>query len=274
MDTDRYPVVVGADGSLAAAGAVRWAADEAARLGRPLQVTHALDAPEPQPDDRATGQIALDAAAEARHWQPGLQVTPVTRPGTPARVLLEESRQATQIVVGGRGTGGFPALLLGSVSFHLAAYADCPVLVVHHAQRWARADSLLPSHGPIVVGADGSGPAHFALQLAFQQAAARHLPLLAIRAYHEHGGGADPAATAFDELGAEVNPWQAKYPHIRVELRAAPGKPAEVLLAAARNAVMLAVGARGQGGFAQLRLGGTAGQVLQYAASPVLIARP
>lgn len=51
--------------------------------------------------------------------------------GNPARVLAHMSADATALVVGSRGHGGFTGLLLGSVSARCAERATCPVLVVH-----------------------------------------------------------------------------------------------------------------------------------------------
>jgi nucleotide-binding universal stress UspA family protein len=47
--------------------------------------------------------------------------------GAPAEELITAGRDADMIVVGSRGAGGFPRLLIGSVSNHVTHYALCPV---------------------------------------------------------------------------------------------------------------------------------------------------
>src|SRR5690348_675490 len=103
MTANRRPVIVGVDGSPAGFGAVRWAADEAVRHGQPLRITHALGVSGPLEEATDEHEIALHAAAEARNWQPGLHdVTTSTWHGSPARMLVEQSRHATLVVVGSR----------------------------------------------------------------------------------------------------------------------------------------------------------------------------
>ena len=54
----------------------------------------------------------------------------VTAQGTPAKVLIDASKDAEMLIVGSRGHGGFVGLLLGSVSSACVAHAHCPVLIV------------------------------------------------------------------------------------------------------------------------------------------------
>lgn len=48
----------------------------------------------------------------------------------PAEVLIEASEDADLLVLGSRGTGGFPRLLMGLVSSQLTHHAHCPVVIV------------------------------------------------------------------------------------------------------------------------------------------------
>ncbi|MEV0132090.1 universal stress protein [Dactylosporangium sp. NPDC050688] len=280
MSIIHRPVIVGVDGSPAAFGAVRWGADLAARMGRSLRIMHALGMPGPFEEVIDEQGLVLDAAAEARLWYPGLHVTTSTWHGQPAHVLREQSRHAELIVVGSRGHGGFHALRVGSVGLNLAMYSHCPVLVVHHAERWAGPEAALPSGRPVVVGADGSLGGRQALELAFREASARQVPLIAVRAWQEppsrHARRAGPDRLAADlatELAADLEPLRAKDPAVRLEPRVVHGPPVQVLLDEARDALMVVLGARGHGGFTGLRIGSVTQHVVQHADAPVLIAR-
>jgi nucleotide-binding universal stress UspA family protein len=76
-------------------------------------------------------QIADDASATVKKLQPSLEVEALALAGQPADVLLEQGADATLIVIGRRGLGGFKSLLLGSVSQQVVQHASCPVAVVN-----------------------------------------------------------------------------------------------------------------------------------------------
>jgi nucleotide-binding universal stress UspA family protein len=64
------------------------------------------------------------------------------------------------------------------------------------------------------------------------------------------------------------------HPEVSVWHRVLPGTPRSALLAAAAEAQLLVVGARGRGGFDEMSLGSIAHAVLQYAPCPVAVVRP
>jgi nucleotide-binding universal stress UspA family protein len=136
-------IVVGVDGSPGSRAALTWAAAEAADHASELVVVnvweHTLMPPAgsvtvsehyvPDPSQR-TAQDLVQVIKEELGEQPPILVQPRVKQGSPAKVLIEESANADLLVVGTRGHGGFAGLVLGSVSQHVAAYAQCPVTVV------------------------------------------------------------------------------------------------------------------------------------------------
>ena len=66
--------------------------------------------------------------------------------GSPAKVLVEESRDAQLLVVGRRGRGGFLAQVIGSVSGACVAHAHarCSWSVIRRGQRTAQRMSRSP----------------------------------------------------------------------------------------------------------------------------------
>ena len=85
--------------------------------------------PVPDPRQRATEDL-IQIIKEELGENPTVLAQPRVKHGRPAEVLIEQSAAADLLVVGTRGHGGFAGLVLGSVSQHVAAYAQCPVTVV------------------------------------------------------------------------------------------------------------------------------------------------
>jgi nucleotide-binding universal stress UspA family protein len=136
-------LVVAVDDSPSSRGALRFGADLAAGLGRPLHVLSAwnfITGAAPQQDPDAPPSVsAWQAEAERRlaamlseelSDRPGLDVRPVVVHGNTVPTLLAASELAAHLIVGNRGRGGFSALLLGSTSEQLVRHAACPVTVV------------------------------------------------------------------------------------------------------------------------------------------------
>jgi nucleotide-binding universal stress UspA family protein len=137
-------IVVGVDGSPGSLQALRWAAEEARLRRARLHAVLAWDAPVkvtggvwaiPNADELAEyGRRALErlrAVVDAHASEcEGIDVEVSAVHGAASAVLLEAAREASQLVVGTRGHGGFVGLLLGSVSQQCTHHAPCPVVIV------------------------------------------------------------------------------------------------------------------------------------------------
>jgi nucleotide-binding universal stress UspA family protein len=136
-------IVVGVDGSEGSARALRFALEEARAHGAAVRAVSAWHVPIGFLEGGwATDPVSLGdfeqlarstlerALAQSGAAESDVEVSPVVREGQPAEVLLDEAREATLLVVGSRGLGGFKGLLLGSVSRQLAQHAPCPIVIV------------------------------------------------------------------------------------------------------------------------------------------------
>lgn len=187
--------VVGVDGSAGARHAAMWAARQAPGRARLIRVAAAWNVPNiasisatcaaaPTWD---TGEIADSAAAEAdsvamlilddlgeygvldrrvdnradHRVAAPIRIEPVIGQGQPSSVLLDASSDASLLVLGSRGHGGFRRLVLGSTSTQCATHSSRPTAIVP-----ARA-SLDATHR-ILVGFDGSENSRTALDWAME----------------------------------------------------------------------------------------------------------
>lgn len=134
-------IVVGVDDSEGSHAALRWAIEEAGIRDATVRAVYAWQYP-------YVGELAGIAAAAISYEQledDAKQVldrvladvdagdVPIDRSvghGGAANVLLDAAKDATLLVVGSRGRGGFAGLLLGSVSQQVVHHATCPVVVV------------------------------------------------------------------------------------------------------------------------------------------------
>ena len=143
--TEIKSIVVGVDGSDRSRAALLWAYNEAAHHAAAITVVSTWHLPAlpmtppygSAPPEGYVGQPQRDAldmlekfVAELDARTPAVDVRTLVERGNPAEVLIERSKEADLVVVGSRGHGGFAGMLLGSVSQHLVAHSDCPVVVV------------------------------------------------------------------------------------------------------------------------------------------------
>jgi nucleotide-binding universal stress UspA family protein len=285
-------VVAGVDGSECALQAVGWAAAEATRRHATLRLVSAYA----WPAGRLVGDpgLGLDyrrvlresagrelatAAAAAVAVAPDVQIEQVLREGFPEPVLQAESTAADLVVLGDRGLGGFTGLLIGSVAVALAAHAACPVVVV----RGPEADPVTPRTEPVVVGVDGSPAGEAAVAFAFEAAALRGVPLVAVHTWRDLVVDATMAplldfdAIDGDErevLAERLAGWSEKYPDVPVRRLVVHERPARALVDESAAAQLVVVGSRGRGGLAGMLLGSVSQAVLHHAHCPVAVVRP
>ncbi|MFI1163485.1 universal stress protein [Streptomyces sp. NPDC020801] len=280
------PLIVGVDGSEPSLRAVDWAADEAVLRRVPLRVVYAslweryegaaLARDLGKPDEQVRAEDIVEAAARrARGRHAGLPISVAALPEEPEYALVREGRNASALVVGTRGRSGVADLLLGSVSLFVAAHADCPVIVVRgNNDNQART----AVHGRVVVGV-GDEPAG-AVRFAAEEAARRGVVLEAVRAWqcpaHEtvdHPLIAGEPERVYEERAAQA--LEAALadvpPEVKVQRRTVEGPARRVLLAAAREADLMVVGARRRPGHFGLQLGRVAHTVLHHSACPVAV---
>lgn len=271
---NRLPVVAGIDGSRAALHAVRWAATEAARRDRPLLLLHVSPLPSRRPRDRGEARVArgdawFEAAHVARGTAPRVPVRTALRVGSAAEELVRASGAAELVVLGSRGLGGLAGVLLGSVAATVAAHARCPVIIVRGLtpEEGAGHDTAAPpAGGPVVVGVDGSPDSDAAVGFAFDAAANRGVPLIAVHAEHR------TPATSAPTLPAEwLASWSAKYPHVELRQSLVSARPRPALLDAASRAQLIVVGARGRSAVAGVPLGLHSQALLRHSECPVAV---
>ena len=284
------PVVVGVDGSKSSLDAVRAAAVEAALRHRALRIVHAFAwppvgvglAPETAAVALEAGreqaeELVKAAAAVARRTAPDVVTTAEIMRGPAVPALVAESEKADLLVVGDRGSGGFPGLMIGSVAVQSATRSSCPVLIARTA------------HGPggeIVVGVDGSHNSALALEFAVEEASLRGVGLVALHAWngnsrtelnadlpmtYDFWSGEDEEKRVLAEALAGV---ADRYPDVRIRRCVMRGSPRRLLVDQSLAAQLVVVGDRGHGVFTGPLLGSVSQYLIHRASCPVAVVRP
>ena len=270
-------MVVGIDGSEAAAAALNWAAARTDRFG-PVRPVHSWDYPisvwAPSPFGPGVAPPAAEMAAAAKEAAEKVVAEldddvpcepPVVSHGDAGAVLVEAARDAELLVVGTRGRGPVRANVIGSVARHCADHTPVPLIIVPCP------DALVPAGQSerIVVGVDGSDSSLAALRWAVTNAPP-DAEISAISAWQTPVDGpilygvnrfdlkalrAAAKATvneAADKICAELGVDES-----RITREIAEGDPRWVLLSRSEVSDLLVLGQRGRTGLPHFFLGST-----------------
>jgi nucleotide-binding universal stress UspA family protein len=271
-------IIAGYDGSVCSDEALRWAAREAWARGTALTICLAWPAPDLLllgdwgAHDRAR-QLGGDILARGVRLAGPVPDTPDVRTmlaeGPAAQVLCERSNSAEMVVVGSRGHSGLADLQLGSVSWQVACHGQGRIVVVRG--KWRPVNH---SPGPVVAGVDGSPASQEALTFAFEEAALRDVPLIALCALSDSPDKVGGAARMEEDFSRLMTLHEKEHPEITVLRQVAFGAPRSALLTAAADAQMLVIGSRGLGGVEGMSLGSVAGALVHHSPCPVAVVHP
>ncbi|NLE98578.1 MAG: universal stress protein [Propionibacterium sp.] len=134
-------IVVGVDGSDESKRALEWAVEETKLRDGVLDLVYVYNPPfvpegisSPEQADlilkgpEREARRVLDLFAKEAE---GVKVEQhAVENSSPAHALVEQSKDATMLVVSARGLGAFRRLVLGSVSQQIAHHAECPVVII------------------------------------------------------------------------------------------------------------------------------------------------
>ena len=271
-------IIAGYDGSAGSDEALRWAAREAWVRGTALTICLAWPAADLRllgdwgAHDRAR-QLGGDILARGMRLADAVPDLPDVRTvlaeGSPAHVLCERSSAAEMVVVGSRGHGGLADSRLGSVSWQVACHGQGRVVVVRGQWR-----PVNQSPGPVVAGVDGSPASQEALTFAFEEAALRAVPVVAVCALADAPGRLGDAQRMAEDFGRLMTSREKEHPEITVLRQVTFGTPRSALLTAAAEAQMLVVGSRGLVGLQGMSLGSVAGALVHHSPCPVAVVHP
>lgn len=295
-------VIAGFDGSGQGRLALHFAAAEAHGRGIPLTVVSAFTVPHvvaryidtaaEVTGDSLARQGAEEILREAREHlssYPG-EVAYRVEQGDAAGVLVDLSTEGELAVVGGRGRGGFPGRVLGSVASALPAHAACPTVMINHHYEPVTDHASRFTHGAderaVIVGMDGSDHSRIAALRAADIASSWGAPLHMVLAmppldhalmwYPELAGqGAGVVGEQKRQLQRRLDDearWlSSHFSGLELSSTVKEGPAITVMRDATEKAQLTVVGTRGHGGVTSALLGPVSRGTLLGARGPVMV---
>jgi nucleotide-binding universal stress UspA family protein len=272
-------IIVGLTDAAASRRAVDWAARRARDLGQGLLLFSVVGGAVGAvgEDDVVARVIAAATArletAAAELTASGLDVEIRVTHGDPVALLVDASKDAALLVIGGepRGRGR-----RGQHGGRLAAGAHCPVVVVPEADGGERRG--------VVVGVDGSETSNAAIAFAAAEAERVGEPLRVVAAWMPVAVPGDfgvyPDVYLSDLQGITqgnvdrvVESVTAEHPSLEVTAHVGEGDPAAVIGDHAATASLVVVGSHGRTGFARFLLGSVSEEVLAHLGAVTAVVR-
>jgi nucleotide-binding universal stress UspA family protein len=272
---NRFPtkILLATDGSEDTAQAAKAAVDIAGGGGSELHLIHVWhDVHTPHAhalvrrELRQQGHEILDEEVKRIREIGGTVTQSHLREGRTFEKVIElgDELEAGLLVVGSRGHRGLRRILVGSHSEDIVHHAHRPVLVVR------RGENVWPP-ARIVVGDDFSEDARKAVELAANLGKSFGARMLLLHAgSHLSEVSGEAVEGKLEDRAGELEDILEERPQTTV----AVGDPAEVLIEAAQEGdgpTLVAVGSRGLGTVARLRLGSVSTKVVRAGLGAVLV---
>jgi nucleotide-binding universal stress UspA family protein len=240
------PILLGVGDTDAYGPSLRFACDEAQRVGAPLRLVHVL---EDRPRSRAH-QLLEEVSAEAHGLTGGaVPLDTLLRTGPVVTELTELSSGALLVVLQRRQLSRLQRLVTRSVSAHVGGRAQAPTVSV--PEGWQ------PRSGgtrQVTVGVDGvdSEEGRRLLDHAFARAVEARAELSIVHAWQLPSGYDDAVVAELEVeewrarylrvLNSRLGPLRALHPAVQVSVEIRHLHPAEALIQAAKDSDLVLLG--------------------------------
>lgn len=276
-ETSTGRVLVGIDGSQSSLAALRWANMMAARLGLGLRIAMAWS----HPDDAITGvgdpmavmheRTRHRIADAARSVGCGSAEFMSLHGRQPERAFLEAETDpdVAIVVVGTRGLGPVPGLLLGSFSRQVLWHTVRPLVLIPQS-----AGSLTNEIGHVVIGTDRSRPAQSAIEWAAALCGSLGATATVIRCLDPGaelplGRLAEINDRARVEIDESCGTFRSRGVSYEALVTNADPRPKIIEVAGATSAGLIVIGKRGDSQLAAV--GGTASYLIRHSPLPLAV---